>query len=135
MGYQAAYWGTNGKYQTVVTAMTDDLIPASGSVDNPRKNRKLEKLRKAINCYYDLFNNGLCNRASEFRSVFGFGGSVIAKVHHFEGPLVYKLDQVMDDIIVQAAVEQGGKYLEMVNAIDDEHAKTVAVLRNNAPNV
>mgnify|MGYP001057481999 CR=1 FL=1 len=82
------------------------LIPASGEVPEPRKNRALEKLRKAANCYYDLFNNGLCNRAAEFRQVFGFGGTAIAD-HRYNHPVLEaRLEACMDEIIVRAALEQ-----------------------------
>ena len=55
-----SYWNNKGKYQTLSDKLSG-LIPDSGSVKNTSKNRKLEKYRKACNCYYDLYNNGLCN--------------------------------------------------------------------------
>ena len=101
------YWDNNGKY-TELYEKLDGLIPASGSVADPHKNKALEKLRKAANCYYDLFNNGLCNRATEFRQVFGFGGTGIAKRGYRENdPDWIRLEEVMDTIILNAAEEQG----------------------------
>ena len=102
---RAAYWENNGKYQRLYTAL-NKLIPSENRVANPHQNPALEKLRKAANCYYDLFNNGLCNRAAEFRRVFGFSGTWIAR----DGfPDYEPLEKAMDGIILAAAKEQGVK--------------------------
>lgn len=99
-----SYWDSNGKYQALYDKVKD-LIPVEGAVPDARgKNRKLERLRVASNCYYDLFNNGLCNRAAEFRRVFGFGGSAIVKSRFQD---TSALEEQMDDIILAAALEQG----------------------------
>lgn len=98
-----SYWSGNRKYQKLYERL-HALVPVEGSVPNARTtNRALEKLRKASNCYYDLFNNGLCNRAAEFRQVFGFGGKFIAE-HHFMH--CEKLEQKVDEIVLAAAREQ-----------------------------
>lgn len=96
------YWDGNGKYQERYNKL-HKLIPSEGSVANPRHNQALETLRRASNCYYDLFNNGLCNRASEFRRVFGFAGTWIAK-HGF--PHYAPLEEKMDEFILNADREQ-----------------------------
>lgn len=100
------YWNDAGKYQDLYEKL-NDLIPSEGAVANPKKNRALEKMRKAANCYYDLYNNGLCNRAAEFRSVFGFGGTPIPKARFNYPVLQERLDERMDEIILAAAKEQG----------------------------
>lgn len=100
------YWNDAGKYQDLYEKL-DALLPSVGAVANPTENRCLEKLRKAANCYYDLYNNGLCNRATEFRSVFGFSGTPIPKAR-FDYPVLQdRLDERMDEIILAAAKEQG----------------------------
>jgi len=103
------YWNHNGKYNTLA-AQLQELIPAEGAVVNPRKNKKLEKFRKAVNCYYDLYNNGLINRASSFAKVFG----IPARDYKyglgrrgFMACLYIETEQVMDKIVYEAAVEQG----------------------------
>ena len=102
-----SYWGKTGKYEDVYKQLWEK-IPLMGSVEEPRKNRALEKLRKASNCYYDLFNNGLWNRAKEFYHVFGFGGTVIVKNRFNENMWeMKKLEEKMDEIILAAAKEQG----------------------------
>jgi hypothetical protein len=101
---QTSYWNHTGRYQDLYTKL-NDLIPAEGAVPDARtKNRKLEKLRVAANCYYDLFNNGLCNRAAEFRRVFGFGGKMIVASRYQD---IGALEELMDEIILAAALEQG----------------------------
>jgi hypothetical protein len=97
------YWNNKGKYQALANKL-DKLIPSEGSVSNPTKNKALEKYRRACNAYYDLFNNGLCNRATEFRKVFGFAGTGIAKQGF---PYCQELEDKMDEIILSATKEQG----------------------------
>lgn len=108
MATEVSYWNGNGKYQAVYNTL-NDKIPASGACEDARgANRHLDKLRRAVNCYYDLFNNGLGNRAAEFRQIFGFGGTVIDTVYHYRDcePL-RRLEAAMDELIVNAANEQG----------------------------
>ncbi len=102
MTTQASYWNNTGKREALARKL-EALIPKEGEVPDPTKNKALEKFRKASNCYYDLFNNGLCNRAAEFRQVFGFGGTHIAKSRDYHSD---KLECKMDEIILAAAVEQ-----------------------------
>ena len=103
----ARYWDNTGKYQALYNEL-HKRVPSMGPVPEARgANRKLEKLRVASNCYYDLFNNGLCNRAAEFRRVFGFGGTSIANRNFNRHlPESVLLEQRMDKIIYDAAVEQ-----------------------------
>lgn len=47
-----------------------ELIPAQGSVEFPRsKNKRLERFRVVSNIAYDVFNNGLGNRANQYTRV------------------------------------------------------------------
>ncbi len=103
-----SYWGGTGKHQATYEKL-NKLIPSMGACDDARgKNRKLDRLRRAANCYYDLFNNGLGNRAAEFRRMFGFGGTPIANIYHYRDcPLLERLEAAMDKIIEEAASEQG----------------------------
>jgi hypothetical protein len=97
------YWENKGDYQALADKL-DKLIPDQGSVSDPVKNKALERYRIACNAYYDLYNNGLCNRAKEFRKVFGFAGTFIAK-NGFKD--CKQLEDKMNDIILKAAKEQG----------------------------
>lgn len=99
------YWNHNGKHQKICKLL-EQKVPSSGQVNEPIKNKALEKFRKASNCYYDLYNNGLCNRAAEFRKVFGIASSRYGNYNNFANELYDLVEQRMDEIIEQAAKEQ-----------------------------
>ena len=102
-----SYWNNNGKHQQLADKL-QKLIPAQGSVERPRKNRSLEHFRKAVNCYYDLYNNGLCNRVAEFRNVFDISSS------HYKygfGQYYHNMYEIVEarlDSIIQAAAKEQG---------------------------
>ena len=107
------YWNSNGKYQHFVDEL-NLLVPFEGEVDRPKKNRRLEKFRRASNCYYDLYNNGLGNRFGEMRSVMGIAPSNYRIINTSRRgcydftPLLYKhVEAAMNEIVVAAAIEQG----------------------------
>ena len=111
------YWNGKGKYQKLYAILVAK-IPVSGSVANPEQNPALEKLRIASNCYYDLYNNGLCNRAKEFRKVFGFGGTKIVKAGL---PYSAELETKVDSIVLDAAKEQKIITAEIIDINDAQH--------------
>lgn len=104
------YWNHNGLYETAAKELRK-LIPDTGSVPNPRsKNKALEQFRKACNCYYDLYNNGLCNRASEFARVIGITPHhhrVVGSYGKFFEHLYTETETAMNRIVLAAAQEQG----------------------------
>jgi hypothetical protein len=103
------YWVSNGKHEALAATLRE-MIPASGSVLRPRKNKALEKFRKACNCYYDLYNNGLINRAREFAGVFGIASSqykYTIRYPTFDSRLYTRVEAKMDEIVLDAALEQG----------------------------
>ena len=64
------YWTGQGRYQAQADAL-EKLLPIIGEVEDGKgANKHLEAFRRAVNCYYDLYNNGLCNRAREFSTLF-----------------------------------------------------------------
>ena len=68
------YWENKGRYQAKADALRE-RVPVFGSATNAKtSNKHLEKFRKASNCYYDLYNNGLGNRAREFSTLFRIPG-------------------------------------------------------------
>lgn len=70
----ATYWEEKGTYQTQAEEL-QALLPTFGEVDKGKTiNKALERFRRAQNCYYDLYNNGLCNRAREFSTLFRIPG-------------------------------------------------------------
>jgi hypothetical protein len=103
---QPTYWNDNGRFQREANALAK-LVPSEGPV---KGSPALERFRVASNCYYDLYNNGLCTRAAEFRRVFGFGGTRIAKSNFTDAALIAKVDATMDEIVLAAATEQAGTF-------------------------
>lgn len=97
------YWNNGGKHEALYETLRT-LIPREGECPNDQP--KLEQLRVACNCYYDLYNNGLYNRAAEFRKVFGFGGTKFAKTGFNDCEFEAKLEARMDEIIEAARDEQ-----------------------------
>ena len=95
--YTQTYWSSKGKYPELNEAL-QKLIPDEGPVANAKKNRALEKFRKASN---------------EFRGVFGFGG------RYGRGGLTQTIldrtEAEMDRIILSAAKEQGMVVPEQAN--------------------
>ena len=68
------YWNSTGRYQAQADAL-EKLLPIFGVVEDAKgANKHLETFRRAVNCYYDLYNNGLCNKAREFSTVFKITG-------------------------------------------------------------
>jgi hypothetical protein len=103
--YTQTYWSHKGKHEAL-NAELNKLVPYSGTVDNADDNPALETFRIASNCYYDLYNNGLCNRAKEFRKVFGFSGKNLQVDGDLTQELIDHTETAMDKIIILAAHEQ-----------------------------
>jgi len=84
-----SYWSENGKYQKE-SDILQKLVPAEGS--SPFTD--VELFRIASNVYYDIFNNGGCNLASD-------GGARndelrILQAQGIEMPIVDKLIEEID---------------------------------------
>lgn len=120
MSYEPKYWNQKGRLQALYKKLTD-MIPNEGACpdsDEGGKNVNLDRMRRAANCYYDLFNNGLCNREREARELFGIrppmkrrhdGGRRNADEPevNFDHPDIAQYDHLMDTFIQLAAEEQG----------------------------
>jgi len=108
----ATYWNEQGTYQTIAEAL-QGLVPAIGEVpEGKTTNKALERFRRAQNCYYDLYNNGLGNRAREFSTLFRIPGvpREIKQNYHYNF-LVSSLtedaiENKMDGFILDAYREQ-----------------------------
>lgn len=109
------YWNHNGTYEHFAQELRK-LIPIEGEVPNKRKNPALEKFRKASNCYYDLYNNGLYNRAREFYHVFKIASGnykYLPGAHRmFMEELYVQVEAKMDEVILAAMNEQALNLLE-----------------------
>lgn len=113
-----SYWNNTGRYNIAAEHMRRS-IPREGAVAFPRsKNRNLDRLRRAVNCYYDLYNNGLCNRQSEFYRLYGIPSSHYGSYGAGYTRQLYNLvEHKMDDFIIAAAIEQGLSFL--IEAVED----------------
>ena len=113
--YSKTYWCHRGKHEDLHTAI-QEFIPTEGNVKLPRKNPALERFRIASNCYYDLYNNGLCNLARSFARVFGFSGIGV-----LTQSLIDRTDTKMDEIILAAYAEQSCEKLISHNEVQFGH--------------
>ena len=103
----ASYWQGNGKYEYHSSELAK-LIPASGRVENPRKNRHLEHYRVVCNAYYDLYNNGGWNRPSQ---IYQYAGKRSVNERY----VYVALEIYLDYVILTAYAEQFGLNMEVRN--------------------
>ena len=98
------YFDETGAYE-VLGKKLDNLVPTAGSVMQPNKNPKLEKYRKMVNAYYDLYNNGGGNPCR--KTAYYFPKTItLARSDDWEGCLAIT-EPLMDKAILLAAEEQG----------------------------
>lgn len=102
VNYENTYWNHKGKHEEMHTVLLNH-VPTSGEVPFKNTVPALEKLRIASNCYYDLYNNGLCNRAEEFEQVFEF---VPGTHDELDQDTIDRTETKMDEIILAAYAEQ-----------------------------
>ncbi|SFQ12148.1 hypothetical protein SAMN04488047_13715 [Tranquillimonas alkanivorans] len=110
------YWNGSGRYQVAVDRLSA-LIPRYGDVKE--KGAKLERFRRAVNVYYDLNNNGLCNRFGEVRTVFKITPRHFGVTPHgdvFDPKFLDAIEEAMDAFALDAAREQGIESTETVVA-------------------
>ena len=102
-----SYWNNSGRYERHSSEL-DKLIPASGRVKNPRKNKHLEHYRVVCNAYYDLYNNGGWNRPSQ---IYTYAGKRTINNRY----VFMALEFYLDYIILSAHAEQFGLDMEVQN--------------------
>jgi len=110
---EKTYWDRTGTHQDLVEQL-NKLIPFEGSVEKPWKNKALERFRKASNAYYDIFNNGGCNRGRSIGKFFEGAMHYLSYNYHRNNFGRVNWDRIhmitepkMDAIILEAAREQG----------------------------
>ena len=103
-------WGINSGFKKLADEL-NGLLPLQGKVEySQSKNKHLDKFRRAQNAAYDLFNNGLINRRSQFKNIFGFAPTQTAVYYSNKDTWTYwedMVEKVMTPIIQAAAKEQG----------------------------
>lgn len=109
MTLKAAYWYNTGTHQELMDRL-QGKIPGCGSVTNPSKNKELERLRKMICCYYDLYNNDLYNRRASFNRLFvrasewKYTGREVGQT--FSDLLFTDVEAIINAQVLKAAEEQ-----------------------------
>lgn len=106
-----SFWNNDSDMQDLADELSS-LVPAMGPVPDPRKNKALERFRRASNCYYDLYNNGLCNRRQEFYRLFKIRVSDFYKYSLRRRDIDFDrimpvVEPVMRQFVLDAAAEQG----------------------------
>ena len=106
-----SFWNNNSDMQDLADELSS-LVPAMGPVPDPRKNKALERFRRASNCYYDLYNNGLDNRRQEFYRLFKIRVSDFYKYSFRRRDIDFDkimpvVEPVMRQFVLDAAAEQG----------------------------
>lgn len=109
---EKSFWNNNhelsGLYEEV-----SKKIPMMGECE--KGNPKLEKLRKAVNLYYEVMNNGGMNTMYGFKRIFGYSTSDvrhILKIQSWVGNtlmyknLMIKMNEVIASLVIEAAQEQ-----------------------------
>jgi hypothetical protein len=106
-----SYWDNTGKFQQQADIL-QKLLPDSGQCPNLTQNEALDLFRRACNCYYDLYNNGLCNKGQQFAAIFRIAG-VPSEIRSRRGlstmlsvETMMAIEERMDQIITAAVMEQ-----------------------------
>jgi hypothetical protein len=109
-----SYWSGEGKYQKQYNEL-QKLIPREGVVEKGtcKHTVSLERLRKACNSYYDVFNNGGGNRD---RSIARFFPGVLSEIReswnrgvNINWDYIHRMcDDKMDEVIVEAYIKNIG---------------------------
>ena len=98
------YWGDCGTHQ-ILSEKLHKLVPSSGEVDNLEENPKLERYRKMVNAYYDLYNNGGTNTSRKTAYYFP---RTVTYARQMRWDRCHEITEPrMDRAILLAAKEQG----------------------------
>lgn len=93
-----------------------DIFPAQGEVEDKKNNPALEKFRKAQNVVYDIFNNGLGNKAAQCFGALGIRKRDMPFEMWANGRCIQRarwdyieemVEEAFTPIVIAAAKEQG----------------------------
>lgn len=101
------YWNHKGTFQDLANKL-EKMVPVMGECEDKR----VERFRKAVNAYYDIFNNGGCNNASTKVSYY-FPGvmGIIRSAGRYRQPDWEAVEEItepiMDEIVEKVAKKVG----------------------------
>jgi oligoribonuclease (3'-5' exoribonuclease) len=97
------YWNNKGKYQDLADKLTGQ-IPMMGEADD----RYIERLRKMVNAYYDIYNNAGCNSVSRQVARHFPGVMSQLKYRNIDWDAVEEITEPrMDEVILKVAKGKG----------------------------
>jgi hypothetical protein len=109
MNEEKTYWNDQGRLQDNIKEL-QELIPVAGKCEKPMSvNKHLDRLRRAVNHYYDLYNNGLWNRRNTFQTLFGISPADLLNSNGYfwnEEHGTEFMEMKMDKFIRDAYIEQ-----------------------------
>jgi hypothetical protein len=105
---QNTYWNNSGKFQTLTNILTNE-VPMYGECDTNLP--KLERFRRALNAYYDLYNNGGYNRKEDVRNILRTSQRATVSSQGIQA-----LEERMDKIVVEAFGEHLLRNPELASA-------------------
>lgn len=110
-------WGCTPLTQHLVDQLNAlDNFPQQGEVVDKKNNRALEKFRKAQNVAYDIFNNGLGNKAAQCFGALGIRKRDMPFEIYSRGQCIMparwdRIEEMVEEaftpIVMAAAKEQG----------------------------
>ena len=106
-----SFWNNNHPLKNVAdqlhTLVNEKAYPETGRISG-KANKALDKYRRACNAYYDIFNNGGCNRGPLIRTIFGIDSAYLKREirYHRWDELMSKCDPILEILIKEAAEEQ-----------------------------
>lgn len=104
----SSYWNHTGFHQRKLDILKTHF-PDAGPVKLAGNRPEIERLRKALNCYVDLYTNKLQLKAQSFCSIFGFRSSDFLEDKDnriYSDGFYRRVEDAMDSMIMQAWLEQ-----------------------------
>lgn len=111
-------WGCTPEAKVLAEKLSNlDAFPLQGECElKYTKNRHLDRFRRAQNVVYDIFNNGLCNRAKEAKILGLAKRDLPLDVYDYSGRFMYpanwdRIEEMVEEkftpFVMAAAKEQG----------------------------
>ena len=111
-------WGCTPETKILAERLSNlDAFPSQGECElKYTTNKQLDRFRRAQNVVYDIFNNGLCNRAKEVKILGLAKRDLPFEVYDYSGRYLYpanwdRIEEIVEEkftpFVMAAAKEQG----------------------------